>query len=162
MKNLNLHLKTIVRRILWNSLTYRNWTTGYADLWWKCRKKGQPYPSKTVQNITAGLQTKMLDTNPDSIKFLDTSQSVFRELRHTFDTVYRDLHSQELEQPFATCLRSLQTTKTSFSQLELWGVWLLRACSELFFYIVNTCRLPRYKQVMHTMPTYGFCRKCTQ
>ena len=36
----------------------------------------------------------MLDENPKAVKFLDSSQSCFRDFRRTCDTVYRDLHSQ--------------------------------------------------------------------
>ena len=69
--------------------------------YWLCRlvtevreKDDQPYPSKTIQHIPVGLQRMTFDTNPDAIKFLDSSQSVFRELQCTCNTVYHDLHSQ--------------------------------------------------------------------
>ena len=52
--------------------------------YWLCRfvtevrkKDGQPYPPKTIQQILAALQRKMLDINPDAVKFLDSSQSAF-------------------------------------------------------------------------------------
>ena len=58
------------------------------------RKTMASHSFKTIQHILARLQRKMLDTIPDTIKFLDSSQSGFHELRCTCDTVYRDLHSQ--------------------------------------------------------------------
>ena len=71
--------------------------------YWLCRfitevreKDDQPYPPKTIQHtcILAGIQRKMLDINPDAVKFVNSSQCVFREIQRTCDTVYRDLHSQ--------------------------------------------------------------------
>ena len=69
--------------------------------YWLCRfvtevrkKDGQPYLPKTIQHILAGIQRKMLDINPDAVKFVNPSQCVFHELRQVCDTVYHDLHSQ--------------------------------------------------------------------
>ena len=68
------------------------WLCRFVTELWK--KDGQPYPLKIIKYILATLQWKMLDTNLNAVKFLDSSQSAFRELRRTCDTVYRDLHTQ--------------------------------------------------------------------
>ena len=36
----------------------------------------------------------MLENNPDAMKFLDSKETAFRDLHHTCDVVYRDLHGQ--------------------------------------------------------------------
>ena len=69
--------------------------------YWLCRfvtevrrQDGNPYPPKTIQQLLAGLQRKMLDANPDAPRFMDRQESCFRDLTRTCDSVYRDLHSK--------------------------------------------------------------------
>ena len=52
-------------------------------------KKGEPYPPKTIHQILAGMQHRMLDSNPSALKFLEAS---FKPIDGICDTVYRDLH----------------------------------------------------------------------
>lgn len=58
------------------------------------KQDGLPYPPKTIHQILAVLQRRMLKNNPDALKFLDRSQTAFLELQRTCDTVYHDLHCQ--------------------------------------------------------------------
>ena len=99
------------RRAEWNLRDPRNYCL--EDLvekpdvgklnYWLCRfvtevqkKDGQTYLPKSIQRILAGLQRKMLTINPDAVKFLDSSQCVFHELRQACDTIYLDLHLQRI------------------------------------------------------------------
>ena len=78
----------------------------------------------------------MLDINPDAVKFLDSSQCVFRDLRRTCDTVYRDLHSQGIG-------ATVRHTATFFPEEEniLWAAGVLGCATPkslqraVFFYI---------------------------
>ena len=58
------------------------------------RQDGNPYPPKTIHQILAALQRKMLDEHPDFPKFLDGKHSGYRDFIRTCDSVYRELHSQ--------------------------------------------------------------------
>ncbi len=58
------------------------------------RQDGQPYPPRSVHQILAGLQRKMLEKQPDAPKLLDSKEPAFSVLHRTCDTVYRNLHSQ--------------------------------------------------------------------
>ena len=58
------------------------------------RQDGKPYPPKTIHQLLAALQRKMLDKKPDTPKFLDRHECGFRDLMRTCDSVYRDLHSK--------------------------------------------------------------------
>ena len=57
-------------------------------------KKGEQYPPRSIHLLLAGLQRYMLDKNPGSPKFLNRSESAFRDIHGTCDSVYRDLHSK--------------------------------------------------------------------
>ncbi len=54
------------------------------------RQDGQPYPPRSVHQILAGLQRKMLEKHPDAPNLLDSKEPAFSVLHRTCDTVYRD------------------------------------------------------------------------
>lgn len=58
------------------------------------RQDGNPYPPRTIHQLLAALQRKMLEDNPDAPKFLDRHDVRFRMLLRTCDSVYRGLHSE--------------------------------------------------------------------
>ena len=58
------------------------------------KQDGQPYPPRTIHQILAGLQRYMLEKQPSAPKFLDRTQTAFRELHGTCDSVYRGLHQE--------------------------------------------------------------------
>ena len=123
-------LEDLVEKPDLHKLNY--WLCRFVTKMWK--KDGQPYPSKTIQHILAVLQRKMLDINSDTIKFLDSSLSVFHELRRTCDNVYHDPKTQGIGATVGHMPTFSPDNSNSFSQLELWGVQLLRACSKLLFH----------------------------
>ena len=51
------------------------------------KQDGQPYPPRTIHQILAGLQRYMLEKQPNAPKFLDRTQTAFRELHGTCDSV---------------------------------------------------------------------------
>ena len=60
---------------------------------------GEPYPPpKDIHQILTGLQRYMLAKNPSTPMFLDKGETYFSEICGTYDTVYRDLHSKEIEE----------------------------------------------------------------
>ena len=68
---------------------------------WLCRfvtevrkKDGSPYPPRSIHLILAGLQRIVLEISPNAPKFFDQSDSTYRDLRRSCDTIYRELRSQ--------------------------------------------------------------------
>ena len=55
-------------------------------------------PPKDIHQILTGLQRYMLAKNPSTPMFLDKGETYFSEICGTYDTVYRDLHSKEIEE----------------------------------------------------------------
>ena len=61
----------------------------------KIRKQdGQPYPPRTITKFWQVCKGYMLEKQPNATKFLDRTQTVFRELYGTCDSLYRGLHQQ--------------------------------------------------------------------
>ena len=100
------------------------------------RQDGNPYPPKTIHQILAALQWKMLDEHPDFPKFLDSKQWVYHDFIRTCDSVYHELHSQGV----GTDVRHTPTF-TSDDKDTLWEAGVLGDTSPkslqraVFFYI---------------------------
>ena len=58
------------------------------------RQDGKLYPPKTIHQLLAVLQRKMLHKKPDTPKFLNRHEFGFRDLMRMCDSVYKDLHSK--------------------------------------------------------------------
>ena len=113
------------------------WFCGFVT---ELRKKdGYPYTLKALQHNLAGLQRKMLDINPDAVKFLNSSERVFHELqRMCGTTVYCDLHSQVIE----ATMRHMATFSPEDKNI-LWSAGVLGSATPkslqraIFFYVGN-------------------------
>ena len=68
---------------------------------WLCRfvtevrkKDGSPYPPCSIHLILAGLQRTVREVSPNAPKFFYQSDSTYRDLRWSCDTIYQELRSQ--------------------------------------------------------------------
>ena len=57
------------------------------------RADGNAYPPRTISQLVAALQRRMLENNPNASKFCNSHNTDFRDLTRTCDSVYRKLHS---------------------------------------------------------------------
>ena len=97
------------------------------------KKDGQPNPPRTIQQILAGLQRRMLEGHPEVLKFMDSQQACFCDLHHTCDTMYRDLHSQGIGTEVRHAHAFLPEDESKLWKVECLVVPHRKAFNVLFF-----------------------------
>ena len=81
----------------------------------------------------------MLENNPEAMKFLDSKETTFRDLHHTCNVVYCDLHDQGIGTDVRHARVFSQEEESKLWETGVLGITTPKRLQHAVFYYTHTC-----------------------